>query len=114
MDSAGRVGDPPPTSVPYFTIEHAGEHMPHAYLGVLLASGASGYDAVDALEQRALDTARHEHARIADPGPTRHTYAVVGLRITAGTSSSGQPEWLAYGTLLQMRHDPPARHAQDL
>jgi hypothetical protein len=108
-----RPGDPPPTSVPYFTIEHAGEHVPHAYLGVLLATGASGYEAVDALERRAVDTARAEHARITDAGPGRHTYAVVGLRVTAGMASSGQPEWLAYGTLLQMRHDPPARHGQD-
>jgi hypothetical protein len=100
--------DPPPGSVAYFTVEHLGEQVPHTYLGVLLASGPSGYDAVDALEKRALDTALREHAQIKASNrarPGRHTYAVVGMRITAGMSPSGQPEWLAYGTLLQMRHE---------
>jgi hypothetical protein len=109
VDSPGTYDeDPAPTSVAYFTLEHLGEQVPHTYLGVLLATGASGYDAVDALEKRALDTARHEHALMKAanrPTPGRHTYAVIGMRITAGMSSSGQPEWLAYGTLLQMRHE---------
>jgi hypothetical protein len=102
------IDDPPPISVPYFTVEHLGEHVPHAYLGLLLASGPSGFDALDALEKRALDTARREHAQIAEPRRGRHSYAIVGVRITAGASSSGQPEWLAYGTLLRMRHNTRA------
>jgi hypothetical protein len=107
MDArAAQDDDPPPTSVAYVTVEHVGEHVAHTYLGVVLATGADGYSAVNALEQRALDTARAEHARLRTSTPPRagrHTYAVVGLRITAGMASSGQPEWLAYGTLLQMR-----------
>jgi hypothetical protein len=102
------VDDPPPTSVPYVTVDHVDERIPHIFLGVVLGNGASGYDAVDALEKRALDTARREHAQIAAsgrPSPGRHTYALVGLRISAGMSASGQPEWLAYATLVQMRHD---------
>jgi hypothetical protein len=108
--------DPPPTSVAYATVEHIGEHVPHTYLGVLLASGSSGYDAVDALEKRALETARREHAQITDlgrPGHGRFIYALVGMRITAGMSSSGQPEWLAYGTLLQMRRVPRSDEAHE-
>jgi hypothetical protein len=98
--------DPPPTSVAYFTLDHVGEQTPHVYLGVVMATGPSGYNAVDALESRALATARDEHARTAAArrrASGRHTYAVIGMRIAAGMSPSGQPEWLAYGTLLQLR-----------
>jgi hypothetical protein len=100
--------DPPPVSVAYFTLDHIGEQTPHVYLGVVMATGASGYNAVDALERRALQTARSEHVRTSMARRAalgRHTYAVIGMRITAGMSASGQPEWLAYGTLLQLRQD---------
>ena len=74
-----------------------------------MANGTSAYEAVAAFEQHALELARQAHTRLAtsaQPHSGRHTYVVAGMRITGGTSASGQPEWIAYGTLIRRDHEP--------
>lgn len=75
-----------------------------------MADGTSAYEAVAAFERHALELARRAHARLAEsaqPHSGRHTYVVAGTRIAAGVSSSGQPEWVAYGTLVRRDQEPP-------
>lgn len=111
------IDDPPPTAVPYFTVESVGDRVPHVYVGLLMASGSSGFDAIAKLEKRSVEMAQREHQRLSDSArvrPGRHSYAVVGVRITAGTSSSGQPEWIAYGTLVQIRREVRPEPTNDM
>lgn len=91
-----------PTSVTLVSLAELRGYVPEQYLGLIQASAASVTEAVQALEQRALNRARRAHAdaarrRILLTG----AYVVLGLRITAGINASGQPVWLAYGTLAR-------------
>ena len=99
---------PEPTTIAVVSLEHLHGYVPDGYVGLVLATGSSPYDAVEALEQRALGLARQSHALHGpDPeGVTPHVYAVLGLRFAAGISSSGQPDWAAYGTLTRGTRQP--------
>jgi len=77
-------------------------YVPEQYLGLVQASAASASEAVQALEQRALNRARRAHADAARRRiPATGAYVVLGMKITAGINASGQPVWVAYGTLAR-------------
>jgi hypothetical protein len=92
-----------PTVIAVVSLEDLHGYFPDSYVGLVLGNGSSAFDAVEALERRALQLARQSLARhAADPVPTLpHVYAVLGMKLAAGTSASGQPEWVAYGTLAR-------------
>jgi hypothetical protein len=107
-----RSAGPPPDAVTLFTVDDVGLLGHHVPLGVVIANGTSAYEAVAAFERNALQLARQAHTRLAEsaqPHSGRRTYVVAGMRIAAGTSASGQPEWIAYGTLVG-RDQEPAPH----
>lgn len=101
MDVQPRATDDP-TSVTLVTVAELHGYVPEHYLGLVQGSAATASEAVQNLEQRALIRARRVQAeaarrRIAAGG----TYVVLGLNITAGINASGQPVWVAYGTLAR-------------
>lgn len=107
-----RSAGSPPQAVTLFTVDDVALPGHHTPLGVVMADGASAYEAVAAFERRAVELARQAHARLAasaQPHSGRHNYVVAGMRIAGGTSASGQPEWIAYGTLIR-RDLEPAPH----
>lgn len=91
-----------PDAVAVVTLEQPYGYRPEHYVGVVIATGDTVAEAVRHLEERALRMARETWPALADDEePPR--YAVLGLRIAAGIRVSGQPEWVAYGTLARSR-----------
>lgn len=93
-----------PTVIALVTLEELHNYQPDGYVGLVIATGSSVYEAEQALEERALLLARKalsDAAARGEPIPAGQVYAVLGLRFTAGITSSGEPEWAAYGTLAR-------------
>ena len=91
-----------PVSVTLVSLAELRGYQPEQYLGLVQGSASTASEAVQALEQRALNRARRAHAdaarrRVVATG----AYVVLGLKITAGINASGQPVWVAYGTLAR-------------
>jgi hypothetical protein len=91
-----------PAAVTLVTVENLQGYVPDRYLGLVQALAASATEATDALEVRALARARRSYTEAV----RRHTstagfYVVLGLRLAAGINASGQPVWVAYGTLVR-------------
>ena len=82
-----------PATVTLVTVENLQGFVPDRYLGLVQALAASAAEATKALEERALSRARR--ASVAG------IYVVMGLRLAAGINASGQPVWVAYGTLVR-------------
>jgi hypothetical protein len=89
---------PEPRVIAIVTVESVHGYLPTRYLGLIEDVGSTAGEAIQALENKALQRAAE---RIADPHSTNdgHLYAVLGMRITAGITAAGEPEWVAYGTL---------------
>src|SRR5437016_555351 len=88
-----------PRVVALVSLEELRGYVPDSFVGIIMAVGSSPYEAVDALERRAVQLARESHTRHgADQVSVPHSYAVLGMRLAGGMSASGQPEWAAYGT----------------
>jgi hypothetical protein len=95
----------PPDAVAVVTLEQSYGYRPEHYVGVVIATGDTVAEAVRHLEERALHMARETWPALPpDEVPPR--YAVLGLRMAAGITVSGQPEWVAYGTLARSRGQP--------
>jgi hypothetical protein len=94
---------PEPATVAVLTLSDVHGFEPDGYVGVVLATGSSATQAYTALHERALDRARESHTRHVrgHDRAVSQTYAILGLRLTSGVTASGQPEWLAYGTLVR-------------
>jgi hypothetical protein len=91
-----------PETVTLVSVENLQGFVPDQYFGLVQALAGSASEAAKALEQRALARARRAFAEAA----RRRTsaaglYVVLGLRITSGINASGQPVWVAYGTLAR-------------
>ena len=101
------------------TLEKLNGYLPEHYVALVRSVGCTPHEALQNLEQHAMQHARTNHAEAArHNGSAVGTYVVLGLRMTAGISSSGQPEWLAYGTLTLGRRsytlvesEPAGTHA---
>ena len=91
-----------PATVTLVTVENLQGYVPDRYLGLVQALGASAAEATKGLEVRALARARRVYAE-AMHGRTSvgSIYVVLGLRMAAGINASGQPVWVAYGTLVR-------------
>lgn len=86
------------------SLEHFHGYQPEHYVGAALATGATVYEAVEALEQRALHLARenyYRHVAGRDDQVDKDVYVLLGLRFASSITASGQPEWVAYGTLAR-------------
>lgn len=91
-----------PATVTLITIENLQGYVPDRYLGLVQALGASAAEATEALEARALSRARRAYAEaMRQRNPVAGLYVVLGLRLSAGINASGQPVWVAYGTLVR-------------
>jgi hypothetical protein len=92
-----------PATVSLVTLDHLRGFEPTGYVGTVMATGAAAADAYDALGERALELARESHARHVrrGEGAEAQVYAVLGVRLAAGVNASGQPQWVAYGTLTR-------------
>jgi hypothetical protein len=100
--AGGVAGEP--RVIALVTLEELHNYRPDGYVGLVIATGSSVYEAGQALEERALRLARKARSDAAargEPIPAGQVYAVVGLRFTAGITASGEPEWAAYGTLAR-------------
>ena len=100
----------PSTQLPHeapvalLSLEKLNGYLPEHYVALVRAVGCTPHEALQELERRAVEHARANHAEeIRDNGSAVGTYVVLGLRVTSGITSSGQPEWLAYGTLTRGR-----------
>jgi hypothetical protein len=91
--------------IPMVSVENPHGYVPESYVGAVLAAGSTVYEAAQALEQRALQLAGETHV-------DTHAFVVVGLRFAAGITPSGQPEWIAYGTLARGHSEPLVRAAR--
>jgi hypothetical protein len=89
---------PKPRVIAIVTVETVHGYRPMRYLGLIHEVGSTVGESIQALEARAL---RRANDRMADPRAAGegHLYAVLGMRITAGITAAGEPEWIAYGTL---------------
>jgi gamma-glutamylcyclotransferase (GGCT)/AIG2-like uncharacterized protein YtfP len=95
-----------PKIVAMVSLEHFHGYQPERYVGAVLATGATVFEAVDALEQRALHLARENydrHVAGSDGEAVEYAYVLLGLRFASSITASGQPEWVAYGTLARGR-----------
>ncbi len=91
-----------PATVTLVTVENLQGYVPDRYLGVVQALAASSAEATMALEVRALARARRAYAEaVRRRTPLAGIYVVLGLRLSAGINASGQPVWVAYGTLTR-------------
>jgi hypothetical protein len=80
-----------PAVIALVSLESLHGYVPESYVGAVLATGSSAFEAVEALEQRALHLARETRAHPAptrQDGSTAHLYAVLGLRFAAGITAS--------------------------
>jgi hypothetical protein len=91
-----------PHAVAVVSLEQPYGYQPEHYVGVVIASGDTVAEAVRNLEERAVHLARESQPAIDEEG-SPPSYAVLGLRMAAGITASGQPEWVAYGTLARGR-----------
>ncbi|MEV6851836.1 hypothetical protein [Actinoplanes sp. NPDC051411] len=91
-----------PAAVSLVTVENLQGYVLDQYLGLVQALGGSAAEATKALEVRALVRARRAYAEAARRRTaTAGSYVVLGLRVAAGINASGQPVWVAYGTLAR-------------
>jgi hypothetical protein len=91
-----------PATVTLVTVDNLLGFVPDRYLGVVQALAASAAEATRELETRALVRARRAYAEaIRRRATTAGIYLVLGLRLAAGINASGQPVWVAYGTLVR-------------
>jgi hypothetical protein len=92
-----------PASVTLVTVESLQGYVPDRYLGLVQALAASAAEATKALEERALTRARRTYAAEATRRhlPAAGIHVVLGMRLAAGINASGQPVWVAYGTLVR-------------
>jgi hypothetical protein len=91
-----------PDTVTLVTVENLQGYVPDRYLGLVQALGNTAAEAAKALEVRALTRATRAYAEaVRRRAPTAGIYVVLSLRITAGINASGQPVWVAYGTLVR-------------
>jgi hypothetical protein len=92
-----------PATVSLVTLDHLHGFEPAGYVGAVMATGAAAADAYDALGERALELARESRARHVrrGNGAEAQVYVVLGVRLAAGVTASGQPQWVAYGTLTR-------------
>jgi hypothetical protein len=98
---------PEPRVIAIVTVESVHGYLPTRYLGLIHEVRSTVGEAIEALEGRAL---RRATVRMADPDAARdgHLYAVLGMRITAGITAAGEPQWVAYGTLASGHSVPGA------
>ena len=91
-----------PATVTLVTVENLQGYVPDRYLGLVQALGGTAAEATKALEVRALARASRAYAEAVRRHATADgVHVVLGLRITAGINASGQPVWVAYGTLVR-------------
>jgi hypothetical protein len=91
-----------PTTVTLVTVENLQGYVPDRYLGAVQALAASAAEATKALEERALVRARRANAEaVRHRAAVAGIYVVLCLRLAAGINASGQPVWVAYGTLVR-------------
>jgi hypothetical protein len=91
-----------PATVSLLTVEDLRGYVPDQYLGLVQALAGSAAEATKALEVRALVRARRTHAEaVRRHATTAGIYVVLGVRVTSGINASGQPVWVAYGTLVR-------------
>jgi hypothetical protein len=91
-----------PVTVTLVTVENLQGYVPDRYLGLVQALAASAAEASKALEVRALARARRAYAEaVRGRASAAGIYVVLGLRMAAGINASGQPVWVAYGTLVR-------------
>jgi hypothetical protein len=98
---------PEPRVIAIVTVESVHGYRPTRYLGLIHEVGSTVGEAIQALEGRAL---RRATQRLADPHAARdgHLFVVLGMRITAGITAAGEPEWVVYGTLASGHPVPDA------
>ena len=98
---------PEPRVIAMVTVENVHGYLPTRYIGLINEVGSTVGEVIQALERKAVRRARE---RMADPRSAHddHLYAVLGMRITAGTTTIGEPEWVAYGTLTSGHPTNPA------
>ena len=91
-----------PATVTLVTVENLQGYVPDRYVGLVQALAATAAEATKALEVRALARARRVYAEVERRRTsTAGIYMVLGMRIVAGINASGQPVWVAYGTLVR-------------
>jgi hypothetical protein len=91
-----------PATVTLVSVENLQGYVPDRYVGLVQALAASAAEATKALEVRALARARRTYAEAGHRrSPGAAIYVVLGLRLAAGINASGQPVWVAYGTLVR-------------
>jgi hypothetical protein len=91
-----------PATVTLVTVENLQGFVPDQYLGLVQALAGTAAEATKALEVRALARARRLYGEaVRRRGPAAGIYVVLGLRIAVGINASGQPVWVAYGTLTR-------------
>jgi len=91
-----------PATVTLVTVENLQGYVPDRYHGLVQALAASAAEAAKALEVRALARARRAYAEARQGrSSAAGIYVVLGLRMSAGINASGQPVWVAYGTLVR-------------
>ena len=98
-----------PTTVTLVTVESLQGYVPDQYLGLVQSLGATSAEATKALEVRALARGVRAYAEaMRRRGTAAGIYVVLGMRITAGITAAGEPEWVAYGTLASGHSVPGA------
>jgi hypothetical protein len=91
-----------PATITLVTVENLQGFVPDRYLGLVQALAGSTAEATKALEVRALSRARRAYAESPRrPSAAPSIYLVLGLRVVSGINASGQPVWVAYGTLVR-------------
>ena len=91
-----------PDTVTLVTVEKLLGYVPDRYIGLVQALAASAAEATKALETRGRLRARRAYAEATRRRTTAAgIYVVLGMRLTAGINASGQPVWVAYGTLVR-------------
>jgi hypothetical protein len=85
------------------SVENPQGFVPDQYVGFTQALASTAAEATKALEVRALNRARrlHDEAVRRRSAGAVGIWVVLGVRITAGINASGQPVWVAYGTLVR-------------
>jgi hypothetical protein len=99
---ADRMDPGEPDTVTLVTVENLQGYVPDRYLGLVQALANSAAEATKAVEVRALARARRAYAEaVRRRTSAAGIYVVLGGRVTAGINASGQPVWVAYGTLVR-------------
>ena len=82
------------------SLEQPYGYQPERYVGVVIGTGATVSEAVQNLQEHAEVMAQEDQPSV-DAYGNPATFAVLGLRMAGGITVSGQPEWVAYGTLAR-------------